>query len=152
MPSSTHQWLLVWAARRMAKDGYVVSGFDGRAPRGDEWDALPRPFNIRGVRPDAWGQHADDQTIAFAEAKTFNDVDTAHTRQQLEILGKVRMKGPKTVCPIYIAVPRSAVYELDRVLIDVGLLRAGNLVRLHIPDVFLQEASHGSRQDRCTPA
>jgi hypothetical protein len=152
MPSPRHQWLLVWAVRRMAKDGYVVSGFDGLAPRGDVWNALPTPFVIRGIRPDAWGQRESDQIIAFAEAKTFHDVDTAHTRQQLEILGKVRMKNSKIACPIYIAVPRTAVYELDRVLIDVGLLRARNLVRLHVPDIFLEEASHGSRQDLCTTA
>src|SRR5262245_47786966 len=76
VPSITHQWLLVWAARRMTKDGFVVSGFDGRAPRGEEWSSLPRPFLHQGVRADAWGQHARDQLIAFGEAKTFGDIDT----------------------------------------------------------------------------
>lgn len=136
----------------MVKDGFVVSGFDGRTPRGEEWDALPSPFEIYGVRPDAWGQREHDRMIAFAEAKTFQDVDTAHTRRQLEVLGKVRMKGTKAGCPIYIAVPRSAVYKLDCALIDVGLLRAKNLVRLHIPDVFVEDPSHGSHQAFCTPA
>jgi hypothetical protein len=136
----------------MVKDGFVISGFDGRAPRGQEWSALPMPFTIRSIRPDAWGQREHDQLIAFAEAKTFHDVDTAHTRQQLETLGNLRIKGTSAACPIYVAVPRSAVYELDRVLIDIGLLRAKHLVRLHIPDVFVEEASHGSRQALRTSA
>ena len=84
--------------------------------------------------------------IAFGEAKTFGDIVTAHTRRQLEVLGKTKMKGSRACCLLYIVVPQSAVYELDRVLIDVGLLRAKNVVRLHIPDVFVEEASYGSRQ------
>lgn len=90
--------------------------------------------------------------IAFAEAKTFNDVDTSHTRRQIEILSKIKIKGTKMACPLYIAVPRTAVYQLDRVLIDLGLLRAKHVVRLHIPDIFVEEQSHGSRQDFCITA
>lgn len=146
MPSSAHQWLLVWVARRMVKDGYLVSGFDGRAPRDEDLSFLPSPFVFRSVRADAWGQRPRDQMIAFGEAKTFNDVDTDHSRRQLEVLGKTRMSGSKAFCPLYIAVPRSVVYQLDRILIDVGLLRAKNVVRLHIPDVLLEEGAHGSFQ------
>jgi hypothetical protein len=135
----------------MVKDGFLVSGFDGRAPRADEWSSLRTPFTFRGIRADVWGQREQDHLIAFGEAKTFRDIDTTHTRRQLEVLGKTKMKGAK-ICPLYIAVPRSAVYELDRVLIDVGLLRAKNIVRLHIPDVLVEEALHGSRQSYRTSA
>jgi hypothetical protein len=136
----------------MVKDRFIVSGFDGRAPRGAEWSLLPTPFIFHGVRADVWGQREQDQVVAFGEAKTFHDIDTAHTRRQLEVLGKTKMKGAKVCCPLYIAVPRSAVYELDRVLIDVGLLRVKNVVRLHIPDVFVEEPLHGSRQSPRTSA
>ena len=90
--------------------------------------------------------------IAFGEAKTFHDINTNHTRRQLEVLGKTKMKGVKVCCHLYIAIPHSAVYELDRVLIDVGLLRARNVVRLHIPDVLVEKAPHGSRQSHRTAA
>lgn len=136
----------------MVKDGFIVSGFDGRAPRGEEWSSLPTPFIFHGVRADVWGQREQDQVVAFGEAKTFHDIDTAHTRRQLEVLGKTKMKDAKVCCPLYIAVPHSAVYELDRVLIDVGLLRVKNVVRLHIPDVFVEETLHGSRQNSRTSA
>lgn len=152
MPSSAHQWLLVWNARRMVKDGFMVSGFDGNAPRGEEWSSLPAPFTFCGVRADAWGQRDSGQMIAFGEAKSFHDIDTLHTRRQMEVLGKMKMKGSTAYCPLYISIPRSAVYELDRVLIAVGLLRATNLVRVHVPDVFLKDTLHGTREAPRTPA
>ncbi len=90
--------------------------------------------------------------IAFGEAKTFHDIDTAHTRRQLEVLGKTKVSGTDTYCPLYIAVPHSGVYELDRVLIDIGLLPVKHVVRLHVPDVFLKETPHGSRESYRTSA
>jgi hypothetical protein len=136
----------------MVMDGFIVAGFDGRAPRGEEWSSLATPFTFRGVRADAWGQRRRDQVIGFAEAKSFYDIDTTHTRRQLEILGKTKMRGATVRCPFYIAILQSAVYELDRVLIDVGLLRAQNVVRLHIPDVLVEKTSHGSRESYRTSA
>lgn len=152
MPSSAHQWLQVWIARRMVRDGFVVSGFDGRAPRGLEWSSLPAPFSYEGIRADAWGQRTASKLIAFGEAKTFADIDTEHTRQQLQILGRTRMTGSDTPCPLYIGIPRSAVYELDKVLIDVGLLGAKHVVRLHVPDVLLKDAVYDPREDSRTSA
>lgn len=152
MPSSAHQWLLVWAARRMVRDGFVVSGFDGSAPRDRSWSALPTPFTLNGVRADAWGQRPGDGLIAFGEAKTARDVDTAHTRQQLAVLARTRMKGASVPCPVYIAIPRSAAYDLDRVLIDVGLIRTKNIIRLHVPEVLIEEYPHAAREGYRTSA
>lgn len=152
MPSSVHQWLLVWIARRMVRDGFVVSGFDGRAPRGMEWSSLPAPFSYGGIRADAWGQRRASKLLAFGEAKTFADIDNAHTRQQLKILGRIQMKGIHIPCPLYIAIPRSAVYELDNVLIDVGLLGARHIVRLHVPDVLLRDTVYEPNEDSRTSA
>ena len=135
----------------MVKDGFIVSGFDGSAPRGEEWSSLPAPFTFGRVRADTWGQRERGQMIAFGEAKTFHDIDTIHTRRQLEVLGKTKMKASTAYCPLYIAVPHSAVYELDKVLIDVGLLRAKNLMRVHVPDVFLKDTLHGTRENYRTP-
>lgn len=136
----------------MTKDGFLVSGFDGSEPRGGGWSSLPAPFAFKGVKADAWGQTFIGDRIAFGEAKTDADVDTDHTRLQLTVLGQVRMKGSGALCPLYVAIPRSAVYDLDRVLIDVGLLRAKNIVRLHIPDALIEDSSNGPRQSFCSSA
>lgn len=90
--------------------------------------------------------------IAFGEAKTFDDIDTGHTRRQLEVLGKTYMKGLSTPCPLYMGIPRSAAYELDRVLIDAGLLGAKHIVRIHVPDILLKDTDHASSEDYRTSA
>jgi hypothetical protein len=121
----------------MAADGFVLTGLDGQVEQAGPWGALPAPFQFRGVRPDACGVRSGDGVIGFAEAKTHGDVDNAHTREQLSVLGFARMRDGRTRCPLYIAVPRSAAYALDRVLIDVGLIASRHVKRLHIPSVLL---------------
>lgn len=130
----------------MMRDGFEVSGFDGHAPRNLELSQMPRPFAIGGIRADAWGQRMPDQLLALGEAKTFADVDTKHTREQLQVLGRTRMKGSKLYCPLYVAVPRSAAKKLDRVLIDTALIRQKHIVRLHVPDVLLEDCLNGARE------
>jgi hypothetical protein len=139
MPSEVHQSLLLWGVRRMAADGFVIAGFDGRAERGGGLNDLPAPISIHGVRADACGVHRSDGMIAFAEAKTEADIDNRHTRKQLRILGHARLR--ESPCPLYIAVPRSCAYALDRVLIDTGLIGLKHVRRLHVPDVLLTAAA-----------
>jgi hypothetical protein len=137
MPSLAHQSLLLWGARRMIADGFVLTGLDGRVEQAGVWGPVPVPFQIHGVRPDACGVRGPGGLIAFTEAKTHDDVDNAHTRAQLRVLGHARMRDGKTRCPLYIAVPRSAAYALDRVLVDVGLIGSSHVRRLHVPSVLL---------------
>lgn len=123
----------------MTADGFMLGGFEASAPQGGTWNALPPPFELYGKRADAWGMRGgDDALMAFAEAKTASDIDTQHTREQLRVFGFTKMRGTKIYCPIYIAIPRSRAYALDRVLIDLGLIRARHVVRLHVPEPLLQ--------------
>jgi hypothetical protein len=136
----------------MTNDGFIVSGFDGSAPRDRSLSALRAPFVLNGIRADTWGQLPGGGLIAFGEAKTARDVDTAHTRKQLAVLGNLKMKGASIACPVYVAIPRSAAYALDRVLIDIGMIRSKNIFRLHVPDVLIEEFSYGSRENYLTSA
>lgn len=142
MAGVAHQWLLVWASRRMEADGFAVAGFDGQAPQGGDWNDMPPPLAIAGLRPDAWGVRQKDSLFAFAEAKTAGDIDNAHTRAQLAAFARARMsaKGESRRCPLYIAIPRSAAHLLDRVLAATGLSGAPNIIRIHVPDILLQDA------------
>lgn len=137
MASSEHQTLLLWVARRMCADGFVVAGFDDSAVQGGFWNQLPTPFILRGHRPDAWAARPDDELIAFAEVKTAADIDNEHTLAQIKTFGKIRMKGGSPLCPLYIAVPRCEARKLDQVLIKTGLIRAHHIVRLHVPEILL---------------
>lgn len=139
MPSPAHQTLLLWAARKMAADGFRLAGYEGQSDQAGGWNDLGNPPTLAGVRPDAWG--FDGERVAFAEAKTARDIDTAHTRVQLLIFSRTRMKDTAAACRLYLAIPRSAAPLLDRVLAELGLVGLQDLVRLHVPDVFLGRAA-----------
>ena len=138
MPSEQHQALLLWGLRSMVKDGYRVEGIDGHVEGWLSTKWLPQPPDLGGVRPDACGIHEQDDVFGFVEAKTEWDIDNAHTRKQLSHLAGLRMGSSGKPCPLYVAIPRGSAYALDRVLIDIGLLRASHIRRLHIPSVFLE--------------
>lgn len=144
MPSGKHQTLLLWAARRMCADGFVVAGFDHSAVQGGFWNELPTPFMLRGHRPDAWAARQDGALLAFAEAKTAADIDNGHTLAQLRTFGNVRMKRGGALCPLYIAVPRCEARKLDEVLIKTGLIGARHVVRLHVPEILLGDIRHAA--------
>jgi hypothetical protein len=121
----------------MVADGFHPIGFEGHIDQAGDLNRLPPPLELRGIRPDACGVRGGGELLGFAEAKTEHDIDNAHTKAQLRVLGHIRMRGDKSRCPLYIAVPRSCAYKLDRVLIDVGLIAARHILRIHVPDVLL---------------
>ena len=130
----------------MTRDGIVLTGFEGPAPYAGAWNQLPPPFSIAGVRCDASGVVPETDEIAMGEAKTSDDLATEHSHRQLRVLGGLVDKRSRAPCRLYIAVPRSAAYELDRALIATGLISARHVIRLHIPDVLLEESAHVARQ------
>jgi len=134
--SLQHQWLLLWVARKMTADGFLLTAYEGPTPQGGVWNNLPRPPTIEGVRPDAAALETGSGLAAVGEAKSYTDVDTFHTRAQLGVFGNLDC-GNARRCRLYVAVPRSAANLLDRVLVDLGLIGARHLTRLHIPDVLL---------------
>jgi hypothetical protein len=130
----------------MCAEGFLLGGFEADAPQGGVWNALPPPFKLKGYRPDGWGMRFDEWLVAFAEAKSLSDIDTAHTRSQFSIFGFVSMRESRQRCPLYIAVPRSGGRRLDRVLKDVDLLGAAHVTRIEVPDVLLRESRDERRR------
>lgn len=122
----------------MTADGFVVRGCDGPLPQGGLWNALPRALEANGIRPDAWGIAPETGAFAFAEAKTTVDVSTQHSQTQLRTIASFLDRGGPE-CRLYMAVPRSAAHSLDRALVDAGLVGNPRVVRMHIPDCFLQD-------------
>lgn len=137
MPSAVHQWLVLWIARMMVRDGYVLSAFDGPAPQGGVWNLLPVPPTIGGSRPDVLARKANGTRLAFGEAKTEADLHSLHTQQQLR---NFAAELGRRDAVLYVGVPRSAAWSLDRALIRAGLMPSSRLVRLHVPDVLLEAA------------
>lgn len=90
MPSLQHQWLLLWVARKLTHDGYVVRRYEGPTPHGGLWNHLELPFDFQGHRPDAWAIHVDSGQIAIGEAKSAADILSRHTLLQLRLFGRAR--------------------------------------------------------------
>src|SRR5437879_480247 len=107
MPSNAHQSLLLWITRKMVADGFVLFGCDGTMDQGGFRNKLCAPPQIGHIRPDACAIAIATGEFAFGEAKTYNDVDTPHTRRQLRILGYLEHRDSGARCRLYFAVPRS---------------------------------------------
>ncbi len=136
MTTHRHQWLLLWAIRRMELDGFSLIGADGRIPTA----SYLRPLTSRpvcGYRPDATGISPGADTLAYCEAKTCRDINNAHTRKQLLIVRDLMAVG---LCArLYLAVPRPSSWDLDRVLQETGMLGIASVVRIHVPDSLIEE-------------
>jgi hypothetical protein len=142
VPSHSHQSLLLWTIRKMSFDGFLVLASEGSIPQGGAWNSLPAPPEMMHLRPDACGFDPMTGHYAFGEAKTSQDIDTEHTRRQLRVFARLVHKWDSTACRLYLAVPRSAITALDRVLVESGLFETRSVTRLHIPDCFIQDTGH----------
>jgi len=126
----------------MTADGFLVTTCDGPMPQGGVWNLLPQTPNFAGARPDACGIAPITGEFALGEAKACQDIDTSHTRSQLRVFATVLRRNASPACRLYIAVPRSAALTLDRVLCQVGLQGAREVVPLCVPDCFLTNNTH----------
>jgi hypothetical protein len=136
MPSLTHQWLVLWVARKMAQDGFTVTNVDGPVPQGGALGPVRASPNIGEARPDVVGVTREGR-VALGEAKTGDDVFNEHTVGQLLAFASVTSR-PGGPARLYVGVPQSAVRDLDRALRVAGLLASPAVIRLHIPDCMLE--------------
>lgn len=134
-----HQWLVLWVARKMTADGFVVGGYEGPTPQGGVWNALPVPFEIGHVRPDVWGIAPKSGKLALGEAKSAGDLLSAHTVKQLRVFGRLLQRDSQQLCKLYVGVPRSAAYALDCALARAGLSTEEHVVRMYVPDCLIGE-------------
>ncbi len=138
MPSSMHQWLLLWIARKMIADGYAIRGYDGVSPQGGSLNQLPPPFVLGGHRPDVWGEDRRRKLIAFGEAKTTAGLAATYARRQLSVFCAARDRRTGRLCAVYLAVPGSAAGLLDALLADLRLGTAPHVRRICVPDCLLE--------------
>jgi hypothetical protein len=109
---------------------------------------------VGAFRPDAIGYKPESDVIAVAEAKTAWDLGTSHSRAQIKAFGNAYSPLLERRCHLYLAVPASAVSQLDQVLLDNGLLSSRTITRLHIPDILLEDSFHAPARStpRISPA
>src|SRR5260370_13716133 len=136
-PSTTHQLLVLWAVRKMQADGYVPVACDGKVTQFDCEQSLHAPPTFASFRPDACGVSPITGAFAFGEAKTPQDIDTAHTRRQLRVFSSISVRKTGAVCRLYVPVPRSEAHVLDRVLSMLGLIGPPHIKSMPIPNYLL---------------
>jgi len=129
----------MWAIRKMQADGFIPMAYDGNIPQFDCERRLSYPPNLGSLRPDAIAFSPAMGIFAFGEAKTEDDLDSDHTRQQFRRYAAIAFDSFLSRSAIYVATPRSAEMALDRLLRDVGLIGTRHVRRLHIPDCLIEE-------------
>lgn len=137
MPTREHQWLVLWAARAMARDGYRIDAYDGPTPQGGVWNQLGRPEDLGGFIPDVFGS-SPEGLIAIGEAKSKGDVLNAHAVAQFAWFARCASWNGRSL-DLYVAVPQSAVCALDAALGRARLLTSRRIHRIHVPDVLLHD-------------
>lgn len=127
-----HQWMVLWTARLMERDGFVVSGFHGPVPQGGARNRLPLPVSIYGHRPDIYATRGSQKAIG--EAKTPQDINSPHSLAQY---GSYRVALERGYF-VYLVCPQSSAMTMDRAMMTAGLTCHPRLVRMHLPDAMLE--------------
>jgi hypothetical protein len=141
MPSAMHQWLALWAARRMVRDGFDPIAFDGPAHQAGLWNLLPRcPAIGAALHPDVVGLHRSGD-IAIGEAKTAHDLRTTRSRRQLAVFAHLRHRASGDLVHLYVAVPSSVALDLHDLLAGLGLVSASHVRCVYVPDILLGTAA-----------
>src|SRR5262245_39472923 len=108
MPSTAHGWLVVWLARRLSRDGFMLVGADAGAAKKFLPDNPSMSPTLRAFRPDLIAIHRRSRVIALGEAKTANDLNKAHTCGQLASMLAARDRRGRML-RVYLAVPRTCM-------------------------------------------
>jgi hypothetical protein len=61
------------------------------------------PYEIAGMRPDLLVRQRDPARVILGEAKTFRDIDTVHTREQLKLFLEHLITQPEAL--LWLSVP-----------------------------------------------
>lgn len=138
MPSKLHQMLIGLIGRKMKEKDYEVVAFDGNTFRFDG-QKLKLPPTIKRHRPDIIGINIINKRICIGEAKTRGDLNSHRTKEQLIDYSTTRTKTNNELVEIIIGVPESAVGDLKRLLINLGLSNNDKISFLFLPEVLVNE-------------
>ena len=113
MPSSVHQWLVVWLARRLTRDGFQLLGSDAGEYRKYIGGAGVAGWGLVAVRPDLLAIHKESRILGLGEAKTVADLNNDHTRQQLATMLTMG-DGSGRPAKVFLTFPRSGLATASR--------------------------------------
>lgn len=112
----THQELVGQLISWLQTEGYDI--------RCGNYSNLTQCEEIHGYIPDVKGK--SNGLDAYGEAKTADDIDNDHTKEQFQVFGRVMTKTQKH-CPCFIAIPKGSENALRRVLRELGLDKSSHV-------------------------
>jgi hypothetical protein len=86
------------------------------------------PKTEKGHIPDAKGWDQARRLVAYGEAKTADDIDNDHSKDQFRDFSGRPMENSNMVVPLYIAIPKGSEDALKKVLEELGLNNDPNVI------------------------
>ncbi len=133
MPSEKHDFIVSAIVRKIRQDGFRVTYLDGKYQDIDT-EKFGIPPKIINHKPDVIGEK-ESIFFCIGEAKTKNDLLAERTKNQIiDFLTIVRLNsGNKLV----IGIPLNAKENLEKLLIELGLVGQKQIEIIYIPEELL---------------
>lgn len=116
-PSRKHQELVGHLISWLQTEGYTI--------KCGNYGELTQCEEVGGYIPDVKGN--SDGLNAYGEAKTADDIDNEHSKEQFRVFGRRVMTKTQKHCPFFIAIPKGSESVLRRVLNEIGLDEASHV-------------------------
>jgi hypothetical protein len=116
-PSRKHQELVGHLISWLQTEGYEI--------KCGNYGNLTQCEEVKGYIPDVKG--SSNGLNAYGEAKTAEDIDNDHSREQFRVFGHRVMTSTQKPCPFYVAIPKGSENTLRRVLKELGLDKASHV-------------------------
>ena len=116
-PSREHQALVGHLVKWIVAEDYAIE-----CANYDDYQACTV---VKDYIPDAKGYRKDIELRCFGEAKTADDIDNEHTKNQFSEFAHRIMTSGKSKdekCPFYITIEQGSESDLKRVLKELDLL------------------------------
>lgn len=133
MAGVKHQFILGLVIRSMRQFGCIIQQVDGDY-RGKLGQALPIPSSILRHRPDAIG-FTTEGILCIGDAKTESDITSRRTIEQ--IVDFCSYKFDERLCEVFIGIPKSCKYTLEKTLREQGFSGYPYLHIITVPDEII---------------
>lgn len=116
-PSPEHQKLVGQLVSWLQTEGYEI--------KCGNYGNLGQCEAVEGHIPDVKG-HSNGLN-AYGEAKTADDIDNEHSKNQFQFFANRKMKKTQKLCSFYIAIPKGSEAVLRRVLKELELDKSSHV-------------------------
>lgn len=121
----------------MRKKGYEIVSVDGNCSKISDLKFLIPP-TLKRHRPDIIGFNRENGSICIGEAKSYGDVSSQRTKEQLQDFSTIITTSNEQV-ELIVGIPLSQEDKLNKVFRELDLINKKNILVLKIPDAVLSK-------------